>query len=281
MFITVFIAILDTTTGEMVYSNAGHNPSFIIKEDRELIKLGDLHGPVVGAMEDMTYKETKVNIDKNDIIFAYTDGITEAQNIDEELYSDPRLFNLLKDGDYSNPKSLTELIEKSVFDFQGEADQFDDITLLSLQYLDDKQSGMSNSVSISIKNQIDQMPSVIETFEAFGEKNELSFGVIQKFNIALDELLNNIISYGFKDNLEHRIDVDMELRNERLIITLKDDGVPFNPFRNDPPDTMLSIDERNIRGLGIHIVKNLVDEYDYKRNTDLNIITLIKYNINQ
>lgn len=125
------------------------------------------------------------------------------------------------------------------------------------------------------------MPQVIESFEAFGEKHELSFGVIQKFNIALDELLNNIISYGFQDELEHDIAVDVELRNERLIITLTDDGVPFNPFRNDPPDTKLSIDERNIGGLGIHIVKNLVDEYDYKRHADKNIITLVKYNINK
>ena len=281
MFITVFVAILNTTTGKMVYSNAGHNPSFIIKEDREVLKLGDLHGPVIGALEDMTYTETIVNINRDDIIFAYTDGVTEAHNSKEELYSDPRLINLLENGEYNNPKSLTKLIEYSVFEFQGEADQFDDITLLSLQYLDDKQTDMTNSISVTIKNQLNQMPAVLEAFEAFGEKNELSFGVIQKFNIALDELLNNIISYGFKDELEHEIVIDVELRNERLIITVKDDGIPFNPFRNDPPDTKLTIDERNIGGLGIHIVKNLVDEHNYKRNTDKNIITLVKYNINK
>lgn len=281
MFITVFLAILNTTTGEMVYSNAGHNPSFVIKQNRDIIKLGDLHGPVIGAMEDMTYNETKVNISKEDILFAYTDGVTEAQNSKEEFYSDQRLLDLLTNEKYSYPKDLIKIILDSVIEFQGKADQFDDITLLSLQYLGDKQDTMRNSFSISIKNQLNQMPKVIEAFEQFGEENDLSFGVIQKFNIALDELLNNIISYGFKDNLEHDINVDVELRNERLIIILKDDGVPFNPFRNDPPDTMLSIDERNLGGLGIHIVKNLVDEYDYKRNTDLNIITLIKYNINK
>ena len=281
MFITIFIAILNTSTGELVYSNAGHNPSFIIKPKREIIKLEELHGPVVGAMEDMTYTETKVTINKNDIVFAYTDGITEAHNLKEELYSDPRLIGLLENGEYNDPKTLIKLVEDSVLKFQGEAEQFDDITALSLQYLDDKELVMHNSFSVAIKNQLDQMPQVIESFEAFGEKNELSFGVIQKFNIALDELLNNIISYGFQDDLDHDINVDVELRNERLIITLTDDGVPFNPFRNDPPDTKLSIDERNIGGLGIHIVKNLVDEYDYKRQSDKNIITLVKYNINK
>jgi sigma-B regulation protein RsbU (phosphoserine phosphatase) len=281
MFITIFIAILNTTTGEMVYSNAGHNPSYIIKSNKEVVKLGDLHGPVVGAMEDMTYTETHVNIDKSDIILGYTDGVTETQNLNNELYSDPRLINLLKNGDYSDPVSLVNLIQDSVFEFQGKAEQFDDITVLSIQFLEDKKTIKNNSFSVTIKNELNQMPQVIEAFEAFGEMNKLSFGVIQKFNIALDELLNNIISYGFQDDLEHEIDVDVELRNERLTITFMDDGVPFNPFRNDPPDTKLTLGERKIGGLGLHIVKNLVDEYDYKRQTDKNIITLIKYNINK
>ncbi len=104
--------------------------------------------------------------------------------------------------------------------------------------------------------------------------------IIQKFSIAFDELLNNIISYGFDDEKEHIIKVNVELKGERLIITLIDDGVPFNPFKKDPPDTMLSVKERVIGGLGIHIVKSLMDEYEYKRNVDKNIITLVKFNIN-
>ena len=63
-------------------------------------------------------------------------------------------------------------------------------------------------------------------------------------------------------------DIDIELKGERLIITITDDGFPFNPFVKDPPDTKLNVDERNIGGLGIHIVKNLMDEYHYKRSAD-------------
>ena len=94
-------------------------------------------------------------------------------------------------------------------------------------------------------------------------------------------MLNNIISYCYDDEKEHSIEVNVELKGERLIITLIDDGIPFNPFRKDPPDTMLSVEERGIGGLGIHIVKNLMDECEYKRNVDKNIITIIKFNINK
>ncbi len=111
-------------------------------------------------------------------------------------------------------------------------------------------------------------------------ENKMPFVIIQKFNIAFDELLNNIISYSYNDEDEHLIDIDIELIDERLIITISDDGIPFNPFIIGPPDTTLSVEDRYIGGLGIHIVKNLMDEYDYKRHVNNNIITLIKYNIN-
>jgi len=66
----------------------------------------------------------------------------------------------------------------------------------------------------------------------------------------------------------------------RLIITLEDDGIPFNPFRNAAPDIKLAINERDLGGLGVHIVKNIVDEYAYIRQSNRNIINLVKYNIN-
>ena len=281
MFITVFMAILNTNTGELVYSNAGHNPSYVIsKETKEITKLGDLHGPVVGAMEDMTYKETQLFLKTNDIVLAYTDGVTESQNINEELFSDARFEELLKTGEYVSSKTLTNLIIESVKEFEGDADQFDDITVMAIEYCQNPKKVSSINSSIKIKNDLKEIAIAIEWFEAFGLENKMAFVIIQKFNIAFDELLNNIISYSYNDEDEHFIDIDIELKDERLIITISDDGIPFNPFIIGPPDTTLSVEERYIGGLGIHIVKNLMDEYEYKRHVNNNIITLIKYNIN-
>ena len=281
MFITVFLAILNTNTGELIYSNAGHNPSYIIcKETKELTKLGDLHGPVIGAMEGMTYGETKLFLNKNDIVFSYTDGVTESHNIKEELYSDPRLEELLENGNYDSSKALTKLVIQSVNEFAGEAEQFDDITAMAIEYLHNPNTISSVMSSIKIINDLKQITAAIEWFEVFALENKIPFAIIQKINIALDEILNNIISYGYKDKEVHEIEVGIELRSARLIIIINDDGMPFNPFKNDPPDTMLSVEERMIGGLGIHLVKKLMDEYEYKRHINKNIITLIKHNIN-
>jgi len=280
MFITVFAAILNIDTGKLVYSNAGHNPSYVIGKDDTIAILDDLHGPVIGAMEGMTYKETELYIDKDDIVLAYTDGVTEAQNTNEEFYSVERLLNLIEKREFNSTKSLTDMIIKSVNEFEEGTEQFDDITVLTLQYLKENDESESELTSVKISNKIDEMPKVIEHFEEFATKNEMPLEVIQKFNIVLDELLNNIISYAFADYLEHEIEVKFQLKYLRLIITLEDDGIPFNPFRNAAPDIKLAINERDLGGLGVHIVKNIVDEYAYIRQSNRNIINLVKYNIN-
>ena len=189
-------------------------------------------------------------------------------------------FVAIQEGKYDSTKSLTKIIVESVKEFENGTEQFDDITVLALQYLQYKDKHISEQSSIKIRNKLSEMPKIIAYFEAFARENDLSRGAIQKFNIVLDELLNNIISYAFKDDDEHHILVNFQLKYLRLIITIEDDGIPFNPFRAASPDIELSITERNLGGLGVHIVKNLVDEYHYIRQSKRNIINLIKYNIN-
>ena len=280
MFITVFMAILNTNTGELVFTNAGHNPSFILNnKNGGVVKLGELHGPVIGAMEDITYKESKLFLKKNDIVLSYTDGVTEAQNIREELYSDARFITLLESAKYQSTEELTKIIVKSVKEFEGEADQFDDITVMALEYCQNPNTITSIKSSIKIVNDLINIDRAVKWFEEYALDNELPNMIIQKFNIALDEILNNIITYGYRDEEENEIEISIELRNERLIIIISDHGIPFNPFQKESPDTDLSIEERAIGGLGIHIVKSLMDEYNYKRHVDKNIVTLIRRNI--
>ncbi|MDB4539244.1 SpoIIE family protein phosphatase [Saprospiraceae bacterium] len=281
MFITIFLGILNISTGELVYSNAGHNHSYIIKEDRSVKILSEMHGPVIGAMENMTFRESSIFVNKNDILFAYTDGVTEAQNVEGDFFTTQRLLDLLSKGKYDSLKSMTDLIIDNVTEFEDGTDQFDDITVLTLQYLYERKNVNTKTSSIQIKNEIKELNKVIDFFESFASENHMAFAITQKFNIVLDEILSNVISYGYEDDKSHKIDVEFKIENFKLVITIVDEGIPFNPFRNDPPDTMLSLDERNIGGLGIHLIKNLSDEYNYQRQADKNIITLIKYDINK
>jgi anti-sigma regulatory factor (Ser/Thr protein kinase) len=95
-------------------------------------------------------------------------------------------------------------------------------------------------------------------------------------NLALDELFTNIISYGFDDQSEHIIQVLISADNNLLTVVLEDDGIPFNPVDRLSPELPCDLEECKVGGLGIHLVKNLVDEVAYRRSGDKNVLTLKK-----
>ncbi len=116
----------------------------------------------------------------------------------------------------------------------------------------------------------------MEAFESFAAEHGLSATVRRTVNVVLDELLSNAIAYGFEDNEDGRIEVEVELKPDRLAITIADDGRPFNPFGAQAPNTALSVEDRPIGGLGVHLVRQMMDEVGYLRQTDRNVVMLAK-----
>ena len=278
MFVTVFIGILNTQTGELKYTNAGHNPTYIKKTDGSFEKLSVLHGPVIAAMEGLSYKETLVTIETGDSIFAYTDGIPEAHNVQDELYGNETLDDFILNNRFISPQIMIEDVIESVHNFEGEADKYDDLTALCIQYHGNEGGPLHREI-VTINNNIPEVQTVIEKFETFASSLNLPKEITMKMSIVFDELLANIIKYAFDDKNVHSINIVFNLSQSKLILVIEDDGVPFNPFQIEPPDTMLGIEERAIGGLGLHIVKSLMDEQVYTRITNKNIITLVKYDV--
>jgi sigma-B regulation protein RsbU (phosphoserine phosphatase) len=123
---------------------------------------------------------------------------------------------------------------------------------------------------------LEEIGRVNEGFNDFAGRHGVPEGDRRRINLIFDELLNNIITYAFDDDEEHAIDVAVSLERDRLIVTVADDGRPFNPFGRIPPETDLPVDDREIGGLGLHLVKNVMDEVTYERLGTKNVATLIK-----
>ena len=128
---------------------------------------------------------------------------------------------------------------------------------------------------LQIHNDLAEINTLIEAFEEFSEKAGIPMPVAMKVNIAFDDLLTNIISYAFPEGDDHEITIRAEKSTDRLLIAVEDDGLPFDPFAQSEADTSLSVDEREIGGLGIHLVKNLMDDASYERHLDSNVVTLV------
>ena len=134
-----------------------------------------------------------------------------------------------------------------------------------------------NKISFKLKNRLSELDTLCQKLEGFGESIGLSPKFIFEANLALDELFTNIISYGFSDSKIHHITVTISHQDNVLLLSIEDDGIPFNPTEVEEPDLGCTIEECKIGGLGIHLAKNLMDEVCYQRCKDKNILTLRKH----
>jgi anti-anti-sigma factor len=123
-----------------------------------------------------------------------------------------------------------------------------------------------------------QVAGVGAAFAEFADAHAVPAAIRRSMSVALDELLNNTIAYGFagREGGGGEVRIEVELRADRLCATLTDDGRPFNPFGMAAPDTALPVHERRIGGLGIHLVRRMMDEVGYHRRADRNVVILAK-----
>ena len=136
LFVTVWLGILEISSGQIICSNAGHECPAVKKLNGgyELIK--SKHSPAVATIEGIKFRESEIKLNPGEIIYLYTDGVAEATNINNELYGTDRMLNdLNKTIEINSVREILKFMKKSVDEFTGEAPQFDDITMLCVKYL--------------------------------------------------------------------------------------------------------------------------------------------------
>jgi serine/threonine-protein kinase RsbW len=132
-----------------------------------------------------------------------------------------------------------------------------------------------NRTVLTLKNDLDEISRLAVELEAFCERNGVDPGVLMALNLSLEEAVTNVINYGF-DGGEHTIDVELVAGDGAVAATISDDGTEYNPLLREDPDVNASLDERRIGGLGVLLVKKLMDEVAYERRGGRNILTMRK-----
>lgn len=278
MFVTLYLGILNLRDGTLITTNAGHNPPLLKRQDGQFEWLTGIDGPMVGPMAGIAYKETTRQLGPGDELFLYTDGVTEADNRRRELFGNDRLKTVLAKSKAVSVVDRLGDIMQAVRTFAGDAPQADDITMLGLRYHGVALSDVTTRVfRQTMPNQLMAIPNLQMAFEQYVMQWEGTKPLIPTFNMALDDLLNNVVQYAFPDDpTEHHIEVEGDVRDGWVIFTITDDGIPFNPLTVATPDLSLLLHEREIGGLGIHLVRSMFDEVSYHRNVGRNVLTVKK-----
>ena len=270
MFVTFFCGILNLDTGHLKYCNAGHNPPLILADTK--MKLDAIPNLPLGVMAEMDYQEQTVDLRFDDSLFLYTDGITEAENISHELFGDDRMSKVLSVR--RNAATHLEVMEKAIKDFVGDAPQSDDLTMLFIHYIKAKPGYSAHH--LVLENDIKQIPRLTEFIEGIIEEKNIDASTATGINLALEEAVANVMSYAYPEGTVGEVKVDVRIDEREITFMVSDNGKEFDPTTRPEPDLKSGPEERPIGGLGIHLIRTIMDTVSYKRQSGKNLLIMTK-----
>ena len=273
MFVTAWLGILNLETGRLAYVNAGHNPPLVCCNGKfDYLKMKP--GFVLAAIDSYQYKQYELQLEPGDKIVLYTDGVTEATDINGSLYGNKRFIELVNENKDKSSKELIEAIYTDVNNFQKNVEQADDITVLAVEFNKRMNLFACEKAFDSNRKQLDE---AIAFVEAYLEELECSMKFIMQVSTAVEEIFLNIVDYAYKiDKGKITVAIGCDETDNSLILRFTDTSYAFNPLELKNPDINLSAEERGEGGLGIFMVKNIMDSVDYKRSGEKNILTMKK-----
>jgi len=269
MFVTVFYGILHTETGELEFSNGGHNVPYVIGGDR-LVPVGTPSGMALGIVDDVRYQTSRVSLSAGETLMLYTDGVTEAMDAQGRLFSTPRFERTLHRLSTQRPIDLLTKVVEDVQAFSSGTLQADDITMLALRY---RQPAL---LELTLANRSSELQRLASEVERFAQSQRIPDADVHALSLALDEVITNTISYGYDDQGAHEIRVRLTLAHGRLSAEVEDDGRPFDPLTTPQPDLTSAVEDRPVGGLGIHLVRSLMEQVDYRRESGKNHLIMSK-----
>lgn len=210
-------------------------------------------------------------------IFLYTDGLTEAEDADHHLFGEDQMIETIQQMENTSAKELIIRMEQAVANHVLGAEQSDDLTMLDIQYLR-KQDEVIMHRHLVIVNKLDEITRLSEFVESVCDEVAVDPSLTMNLNLAIEEAVTNVILYAYPEGMEDRIYIEAVCNPNprRLKFIISDWGKAFDPTTKDDVDISLGVEDRPIGGLGIHLIRQIMDSVNYERVDGKNILTLRK-----
>ena len=281
MFVTAFCGFLDLESGRLVYSNAGHDRPLILRPGGSLRTLEAKPGLALGVFPKFNYPLQEEWLAPGDSLLLYTDGVTEAVDPAMQLFGLARLEAAMGALAPLEPEGTVQALIEAVDGFAKDAPQADDITTLCIRYLGGKaplkvdEEGLIPTAGTFVRNTA-SLGDIFGLVDGFITVNHLGESSRYLLEFVLEELFTNMVKYNPEGR--GRISVALALQGSELMILLSDPDCPRFDIRSDAPrvDPFQPLDSRTPGGLGIHLVKKMVDRIEYEHQDRVGTIRLFK-----
>jgi sigma-B regulation protein RsbU (phosphoserine phosphatase) len=303
MFVTAFVCFYDVETGLLKYASAGHNPPVIVKSGGEAKTLESPSSLVLALDETARYSSRETVLEPGDCILLYTDGVTEAFSDKEEMFSEARLIEAVAfpASGKDRAREVIERVADRLRIFTNGAKQSDDIAMLALARrdgadredrcveMDEKRTEESLAEKVfprvegkdqsarTFRSDVNCLDAVQAFVRGLMEKAGIAGDVMGRVELVVEEVFVNIADYAYKGSgSSGEIAVRCGADPEIVSLEFVDNGPAFNPLERRDPNVNLGVYEREPRGLGIFIVKKVMDVLEYRREDGKNILSMSK-----
>ena len=278
MFVTLFIGVLDLPTGRLRYCNAGHDVPVCLRQGAdglELEKLPAKPNLPVGVFDDFSYEKQSLTLAPGETLFLYTDGLTEARSPVRDQFRMERTMEVLKGCGGMTPQQVIATMKAAVQAFVEDAPQSDDLTMMSISYTPVEHKTTLDE-TLELENDVRQVTALNDFVKRVSGQLNIAPSVVKSIRLAVEEAVVNVMDYAYPANVVGKINIRALSDGETLEFVISDSGVAFDPTEALEADTSLSANDRPIGGLGILLVRELMDSINYERINGRNVLTLKK-----
>ncbi len=295
MFATLFIGVLDLPTGRLRLCNAGHEVPILIEKKMHIensvtddsakhlvqsptfdIKYLDVKPNLpIGLFRDFKYTMQEMVLTPGSSLFLYTDGLTEARNSQNQLFGRKSVGHLL---DHCCGMSSKETVEKIIAEvdiFSEHTQQSDDLTLMAISYTPAEQQLILDE-QLTLSNNVKEVVRLSRFIKDVTARLKIGRPLAPKLQLALEEAVVNVMEYAYPAGRQGDVNIRATFDGHLLRLIISDSGIPFDPTEATAVDTTLSAEERPVGGLGIMLIRELMDIINYEREGGKNILTLTK-----
>ena len=275
MFCTFFLGILDLQSGKLLYCNAGHNAPLLVAPGGIVTPLDVKPNLPLGVIGGFPYVPQETMLEKGTLLFLYTDGVTEAENPAKELYSDARLKEVLAAAN-SNVRSLVNDVKSSVDTYAAGTEQSDDITILCLRCNAEEDCMCEVEKELHLVNELSEIAKLPLLVGELASEFNFSEEQVFNFNLVLEEAVTNVVMYAYPEGKSGSIDLVAKCDGKSVMFVVSDSGKPFDPTLVPDADVTLPAEERRVGGLGIFLIRQIMDSVEYRRNGGMNVLVMSK-----
>jgi len=254
----------------LLYSNAGHEPPLVIRGGKSVERLASKAGIPLGALRSFKYVVEKTTLEPGDVVLLFTDGVTEAANRADELFSIARLREVAEKCGAAHPTEIVGDVVEAVDAFAGGTPQSDDIAMVCVQF-----RGAPRELADTFRRDITELGKLFDMIGDFFDAQPIDRNARNAVELAAEEIFTNCVRHNVDGKGE--IDVRLRLEGNELAMSFTDYGAPPFDFEHAPaPDIHQPLGERTPGGLGVHLVKTMMDRVEYEYDEGNSTITLFK-----